>query len=349
MRAEPYREVRHGPKSYPVYVGSGLLEQLPEILAGVSNAPSRFVVVSPRVRRALESRLDLSAGAIVINDSEQDKTLGVAEHVLTELVRRGARRDSLVVAVGGGVVGDTAGFAASIYLRGIDLVHVPTTLLAQVDSSIGGKVAVNHKLGKNLIGSFHPPRAVVSDVGALKSLPPEQLRSGLFEALKAGVVGDPRLFELVPDGSAEEIVKRSIDVKAEIVSADPRESNRRRLLNYGHTVGHALEAAAQYRNVTHGDAIAWGMLGANALARRRGILSEPEAKRIEQAIRRLAPAPPPMVEPAAILAAMEYDKKFTASRRVMVLPVRVGECRVEEVTEDELEFAVAAALDAARP
>jgi 3-dehydroquinate synthase len=343
MPVKPYREVRHGQSSYPVYVGVSLLEELPRILDRTAATGDRFLITSPRVQRALGDRLP-AAEVIVMNDAEQDKTMGTVDRILTALVQKGARRDAVALAVGGGVVGDTAGFAASIFLRGIDLVHVPTTLLAQVDSSIGGKVAVNHPLAKNLVGSFYPPKAVVCDIGVLASLPSQQLRSGLFEALKAGVIGDPKLFELIPRGSLEEMVRRSIDVKVEIVSADPRESDRRRLLNYGHTIGHAIEAALQYQGLTHGDAIAWGMLGANALARRRGMLGDEEARRIRNAILGLSPDRPAGIERSAVLAAIEHDKKFTASKRVMVLPVRVGECRVEPVTDEELAYAVDAAL-----
>ena len=341
---KPYREVRHGDLSYPVHVGSGLLEQVATIVRSVSRASTAVVISSPQVHRVVEPRLS-SFEVLFMNDGEQAKTLTTAELLITELIRKGVRRDSVVIAVGGGVVGDTAGFVASIYMRGIDLVHVPTTLLAQVDSSIGGKVAVNHPLGKNLIGSFYPPKAVLCDIDVLSTLPPRELRSGMFEALKTGVIGDPRLFEMVPEGLIEEIVKRSIDVKASVVSADARESGERRLLNYGHTIGHAIEAALDYEGLTHGDAIAWGMLGANAIAHRRGILSAEERTRIDQAVLGLAPEPATQLDSARVLAALERDKKFTSSRRVMVLPRRVGECVIaEDVSEEEIRYGIDTAL-----
>jgi 3-dehydroquinate synthase len=246
-------------------------------------------------------------------------------------------------------VGDAAGFAASVLYRGVDLVQVPTTLLAQVDSSVGGKVAVNHKRGKNLVGSFWPPRAVVSDIAFLKTLPEEELRSGTFEALKAGVIADERLFELTRAPfhvAPEEIVRRAIAVKAVIVSEDEREGDRRRLLNYGHTIGHAIEAALGYGRLTHGDAIAWGMIGANELARKRGLLEQAESSRIDDAIRNLAPKPAPGIDRDAVLKAAGLDKKFTDRARVMILPLRVGECAIVEVSDEELRYAAETALDA---
>lgn len=343
---KPYREVRHGEVSYPVYIGSGLLEQVGTIVRSVSLATTAFLITSPQVHRLVGSRLS-SFEVLFMNDGEQEKTLATVELLITELIRRGVRRDSVAIVMGGGVVGDTAGFVASIYMRGIDLIHVPTTLLAQVDSSIGGKVAVNHSLGKNLIGSFYPPKAVICDIDLLSSLSFRELRSGMFEALKAGVIGDPHLFELVPEGPIEEIVKRAIDVKADIVSSDARESGARRLLNYGHTIGHAIEAALDYEGLTHGDAIAWGMIGANAIAHRRKILSEDGKAMIDQAVLRLGPEGAPQIDVERLLEAIDRDKKFTSSKRVMVLPRKVGDCEiVEDISEQELRYGISAALEA---
>jgi 3-dehydroquinate synthetase len=238
------------------------------------------------------------------------------------------------------MIGDTAGFAASIFLRGIDLVHVPTTLLAQVDSSIGGKLAVNHPKGKNLIGSFFPPRAIVTDLAVLDSLPQRERLSGLYEALKGGIIGDPSLFEIFERGGEldlGEIVRKAIRVKADIVTTDEKEADLRRLLNYGHTIAHGIEAALRYEGMTHGEAVAWGMIGANAIAVDRGILSRDEAARIERVILAYDPSPLPPLDRNEILAATEHDKKNTGTARVMVFPRRVGECvvvgdvRVEEI------------------
>jgi 3-dehydroquinate synthase len=269
--------------------------------------------------------------------------------VVTQLLSRGAKRDSMAVVVGGGMVGDTAGFAASIFLRGIDLVHVPTTLLAQVDSSLGGKVAVNHASGKNLIGSFFPPRAVISDLSTLDSLPRREMLSGLFEALKGGVIGDASLFEMLespPRIDVDEVVRKAIQVKAEIVSADEREADLRRLLNYGHTIGHGIEAALDYRHLTHGEAVAWGMIAANAIAVQRGLLPRDIAGRIDRVIRAWNPTPIPAdIDRDAILAAAEHDKKNTGSQRVMVFPRAIGTCEVfADITEAELAFGVDAIL-----
>src|SRR5260370_5930037 len=210
-----------------------------------------------------------------MEEGESNKTLKTANTIVTQLLDRGGKRDSMAVVVGGGMVGDTAGFAASIFLRGIDLIHIPTPLLAQVDSSLGGKLAVNHAKGKNLIGSFYPPRAVISDLATLDSLPRREVLSGLFEALKGGVIGDASLFDLLdspPDFDVNEVVRKAIRVKAEIVSADEKEADLRRLLNYVHTIAHGIEAALDYRNLTHDEAVASGLIGANAIAVHPGVL-----------------------------------------------------------------------------
>src|ERR1043166_8885448 len=211
---------------YPVYVGHGLLTRVGSLV----NSKGRvFVITSTALRERFGVRVAASfhgADILTMEEGEAHKNLDTVNDLVTQLLDRGARRDSLAVVVGGGVVGDTAGFAAAIFLRGVDLVHVPTTLLAQVDSSLGGKTAVNHARGKNLIGAFHPPRAVISDIAALESLPCRELLSGVFEALKGGVIGDPALFELLstpPNFDVEEVVLRAIRVKADIVSADEKE------------------------------------------------------------------------------------------------------------------------------
>ncbi|HXH91593.1 MAG TPA: 3-dehydroquinate synthase, partial [Thermoanaerobaculia bacterium] len=295
----------------------------------------------------------LDADVIEIEEGESHKNLTTVNDVVTQLLARGAKRDSMAVVVGGGMVGDTAGFAASIFLRGIDLVHIPTTLLAQVDSSLGGKVAVNHASGKNLIGSFFPPRAVISDLSTLDSLPRREMLSGLFEALKGGVIGDASLFEMLespPRIDVDEVVRKAIQVKAEIVSADEREADLRRLLNYGHTIGHGIEAALDYRNLTHGEGVAWGMIGANAIAVQRGLLARNVAGRIDRAIRAWNPAPIPAdIDRNAILAAAEHDKKNTGSQRVMVFPRAIGTCEVfADITEAEIAFGVDAILGEVR-
>jgi 3-dehydroquinate synthase len=292
------------------------------------------------------------ADVIAIEEGESRKTLATTNAIVTHLLDRGAKRDSTLVAVGGGMIGDTAGFAAAIFLRGIGLVHVPTTLLAQVDSSIGGKTAVNHARGKNLIGAFHPPVAVVIDPAVLHSLPERERVSGLYEALKGGVIADPTLFEMFerplhrPEDELDGLIERAIRVKVNIVDADEREADLRRLLNYGHTIAHGIENAMNYEGITHGEAVAWGMVGANAIAVRRGILPADVSARIERAILALAPRRVPHgIDAHAILAATEHDKKNTGSARVMVLPRAIGACDiVSDVAEEEIAYGIDAVL-----
>jgi 3-dehydroquinate synthase len=333
----------------PVFIGRGLLDRVGALVRPRGRV---FVITSHALRARFGERVAASfadAEILTIEEGEANKTLDTAGEVVTQLLDRGAKRDSMAVVVGGGMIGDTAGFAASIFLRGIDLVHVPTTLLAQVDSSIGGKTAVNHPKGKNLIGSFHPPRAIVTDLDVLDTLPPRERLSGLYEALKGGVIADPALFELFERDTldVEEIVRKAIKVKADIVSADEREADPRRLLNYGHTIAHGIEAAMHYEGMTHGEAVAWGMIGANLIAVDRGLLPSGEAERIERAIRRYDPSPLPRLDAEAVFAATKHDKKNTGTARVMVFPRRVGECVVvSDVREDELRSAIARVLSA---
>ena len=333
----------------PVFVGRGLLDR-----AGALVRPRGrvFVITSHALRARFGERVAASfrdAEILTIEEGEANKTLETANDVITQLLDHGARRDSMAVVVGGGMIGDTAGFAASIFLRGIDLVHVPTTLLAQVDSSIGGKLAVNHPKGKNLIGSFYPPRAIISDLEVLETLPPRERLSGLYEALKGGVIADPSLFELFERETldVEQIVRKAIRVKVDIVEADEREADLRRLLNYGHTIAHGIEAAMHYEGITHGEAVAWGMIGANLIAIDRGLLPRDEAARIERTILKYRPSPLPRLDPDEVFAATEHDKKNTGTSRVMVFPRRVGECVVvNDVGAEELRTAIERVLRA---
>ena len=339
--------VRQATATYPVYVGRGLLDRVGALVESHGRV---FIITSTalrgrfadRVARSFQSKPDV----ITVEEGESRKTLDTANEIVTQLLERGAKRDSMAVVVGGGMLGDTAGFAASIFLRGIELVHVPTTLLAQVDSSIGGKVAVNHPLGKNLIGAFHPPRAVVADTDVLSTLPHQEMLSGLYEALKGGVIGDPELFAHIERRQLDfdDIVARAIAVKARIVSADERETDLRRLLNYGHTIAHGIEAAMEYRGITHGEAVGWGMIAANAIAVRRGVLDRETAARIDAAVRSYNPTPLPELDRGAIFAATAHDKKNTGTSRVMVFPKRIGECVVENVTDEDVQFGIDAIL-----
>ncbi|MGK2857019.1 MAG: 3-dehydroquinate synthase, partial [Thermoanaerobaculia bacterium] len=337
------RTVRHGARDCVVHVGVGLLELLGELTEAHR---SRFVVVARPVWSLLGETIARALPGIdpiVMADDETEKGLASVEAIVTALLERGARRDATVIVIGGGVAGDTAGFAAAIFLRGVTLIHVPTTLLAQCDSSIGGKVAVNHRLGKNLVGAFHPPAMVISDVSVLQTLPRREILSGMYEALKSGVIGDPALFELTESqvGAILErdpevmlqLVGRSVEVKARVVEMDEREGDQRRLLNYGHTLGHGIETVLDYSGMSHGEAVCWGMIGANAIAVRRGLLDARVAERISRAALAYSPTRiPPSVGRAPILAAVGHDKKFTSSSMVMALPRELGRCEVVEVT-----------------
>lgn len=337
--------IRQASAAYPVYIGRDLLDGVGSLVRARGRV---FVITSPALRDRFGERVAASfrnAVVLTMEEGEAHKTLETANDLVTQLLDCGAKRDSLAVVVGGGVVGDTAGFAAAIFLRGIDLVHVPTTLLAQVDGSLGGKVAVNHPKGKNLIGAFHPPRAVIADLSVLESLPARERLSGLFEALKGGVIGDAHLFALLetpPDFDVEQVVLRAIRVKADIVSSDEKEADLRRLLNYGHTIGHGIEAALRYEQLTHGEAVAWGMIAANAIAERRGLLDAATWRRIDDAIRAWEPTPLPPLSAEDVLSATEHDKKNTGSARIMVLPEQIGRCAVTEVTEEEIRFGIQA-------
>jgi len=352
---QPYRVIRHGSSTYPVYVGVGLLASAGWIVTDLRPRSRKFVVTTDKGREVFESRLresfEVNVDWITMEDGEASKTFETAGKIVSALIEADAKRDSVVVAVGGGVAGDTAGFAAAIVLRGIDLVQVPTTLLAQVDSSIGGKVGVNHAGGKNLVGAFHPPIAVIADTGALGTLPRNELLSGVFESLKGGVIGDPELFDLL-EGShndvlrcessvMETLVRRSIDLKASIVEEDEREGDRRRILNYGHTIGHGIEAALHYEGLTHGEAVAWGMIAANAIGRRRGVLSRETSSRIDSAIQRYEPRPIPPLDREEVLHAVSRDKKFAEGKQVMILAREIGLCEiVSDITTDELRLGV---------
>ena len=342
---KPFLMVRQGVGRYPIYVGRDLLDRVAEL---VPPRGAVFVITSEALRDRFGERVAQGfprADVIEMPEGEAQKTLETASGIVTQLLERGAKRDSMAVVVGGGVIGDTAGFAASIFLRGIDLVHVPTTLLAQVDSSIGGKLAVNHPKGKNLIGSFYPPRAVISDTAVLDTLPPREKLSGLYEAMKGGVIGDPALFALLEhqgDVDLDDVVRRAIKVKAAIVSADEKEADLRRLLNYGHTIAHGIEAALQYEKLTHGEAVAWGMIAANAVAVRHKVLKDATRSRIDNAVLDWKPTPLPPLSADDILSATEHDKKNTGSRRIMILPRAIGRCEVVPVTEDDIRYGIAA-------
>ena len=349
---DPIRiDVTTGNRTSPVWIGEGLSQELPSLLDRHGVGHRRFIVSSPVVWRFHGEELRAALGGgdpILLPDGERYKNLQSISKVYEALIRANADRGSTIIAVGGGVVGDSAGFAAATFLRGIALVHVPTTLLAQVDSSIGGKVGVNHTLGKNLIGAFHQPALVVIDPALLKTLPRREFRSGLYEVVKYGVIANRNLFDrLNTDAKAifakdpAALVPAIVDscrIKADVVSKDERESGLRRILNFGHTVGHALEAVTHYRRFRHGEAIALGMLAAADLAVARGAMAERERTALAKLIARLGPLPSVTDLPISeAIEAIRRDKKVVHGRLHFVIAIEIGATiTVDDVSEDEL-------------
>jgi 3-dehydroquinate synthase len=344
-------------RSYAVTIGEGTLDALARALDELQVPARRFVVSSPLVWRFHGARIARALGGgepILVPDGERFKQLATVVRIYDSLVRANADRASTVVAFGGGVIGDMAGFAAATYLRGISLVQVPTTLLAQVDAAIGGKVGVNHALGKNLIGAFHQPHAVVVDPSVLGTLPRREFRAGLYEVIKYGVTSSPALFDRVardrkaifardPEVLAA-VIGESCRIKAAVVSADEREAGPRRILNFGHTAGHAIEAVTKYRRYRHGEAVAYGMLVAAALARARGALAERDKQALSDIVASLGPLPPIAdLSTAQILEAMKHDKKMVDGRLNFVLPIAIGATTiVDDVSEKEMKDALKA-------
>jgi 3-dehydroquinate synthase len=278
---------------------------------------------------------------------ENQKRLAPVEALAEEMVRRGGDRSSAVVAFGGGIVSDMAGFLAAIFMRGIPVIQAPTTLLAQVDASIGGKTGVNLASGKNLIGSFHPPLAVLIDPALLDTLPEREYRAGLWEIVKAGVIREPGLFRYLRDHSAavlgakpaavDRIIADSVRMKVEVVSADEREGDLRRILNFGHTFGHALEAETGYRRFLHGEAVAWGMRAAVYLGETTGHVSAEDSVEILELIESYGPIPPvDGIAAENLLARLVHDKKTVQGRVHFILPVRIGEVTVVSGIEERL-------------
>jgi 3-dehydroquinate synthase len=342
-------------RAYTVTIGDSAIDAIGRLLDDLRLPARRFVVSSPLVWRLHGTQLARAAGVsepILIPDGERFKQLPTVARVYDALVRANADRATTLITFGGGVIGDMAGFAAATYLRGIPLVHVPTTLLAQVDSAIGGKVGVNHPLGKNLIGAFYQPHAVVVDPTVLGTLPRREFRAGLYEVIKYGMTSSRSLFDRIgkdrkaifarePDALAP-VIAESCEIKAKVVAADERESGPRRVLNFGHTAGHAIEAITKYRRFRHGEAVAYGMLVAADLAKARGALADRDRQALADLIASLGPLPPISdLSAAQMLEAMQHDKKVVAGRLHFVLPTTIGATTiVDDVTENELRDAL---------
>ena len=358
---------------YDLEIGEGLVNQVGARLdalleGGLRTGKQRaFVVTSPEIDRLWGERLeggfrDLGLPGLtrlLVPAGEEHKRLTTVERLAEELAQLGADRDSVLVALGGGVLGDLTGFLAAIYMRGIRYVGVPTTLLAQVDSSLGGKTGVNLAAGKNLAGTFHHPMAVYADTATLATLPAAELRAGLQEAVKAGIIRDRSLFEFLENhsdavlaGSPEALthaVAASVRVKAEVVSADEREGGLRMILNLGHTLGHAIEAATGYQQLLHGEAVAWGMIAAVRLGVRRGTVTGAEAERMERTIRAYGPLRGFTAEADQLVALTARDKKNRSGTRSFVLPVGIGDAVVvKDLTEAELLQAAQAVVNEAK-
>lgn len=324
-------------------IGEGLLGQVVDELGPWLEGRLCFVVSSPSVRALHDAVLDPLRGLaarvveLEIPDGEAAKSLEHAGRLWREMLAAGGKRDSRLVAFGGGSVGDLGGFVAGCFLRGIELVQIPTTLLAQVDASVGGKTAVDLPEGKNTVGLFHHPAWVLADTALLKTLPRAELRSGLVEVVKMGFLLDPQLFArvesdldrlLAGEGAAlVPVVAASIAAKARVVELDPEERDARRLLNFGHTLGHAIETVLGYSTLRHGEAVAYGLLFALRLAERRGLEAE-IAMRMRRLLARLELPPLPPLDLDRLLAAMGRDKKATEGGLVWVLPAALGEGRM---------------------
>jgi 3-dehydroquinate synthase len=342
--------------SYVVEIAAGSSASLSTLLDAVGAPARRFVVSSASIWRLHGATIGslTTEAPILIPEGERYKQVTTVGRIYDALVKAGADRATTIVAVGGGVVGDVAGFAAATYLRGVPVVQVPTTLLAQVDSAIGGKVGVNHPLGKNLIGAFHQPLAVAVDPDVLSTLPRREFRAGLYEVVKYGVIASRPLFDRLVSGLPavfkrepellSSVIGESCRIKADVVSADERESGPRRALNFGHTMGHALEALTKYKRFRHGEAVAYGMLAASELAVARGALPEADRDALRDLIARMGPLP--AVADLAAADAVEAagrDKKVVGGRLHFVLPVAIGRTTtVTDVTASELERATAA-------
>ena len=347
--------VELGSRSYPIVIGRGLLGgnfDLGEYVPGGDCLVVTNETVGPLYLESLLANLTgRGVDSIALPDGEAYKTLATMESILDRLVQSGANRDATVIALGGGVVGDIAGFAAACYMRGIDFIQVPTTLLAQVDSSVGGKTGVNHEQGKNLVGAFHQPRIVLIDTDTLATLPDRELSAGLAEVIKYGAICDAAFFAWLENNMAllcardpaalAHAIRRSCELKAEVVAEDEREAGRRAILNFGHTFGHAIERCQGYGDWLHGEAVAAGMIMAAQLSG----LAAHDTGRLRKLVEAAGlPVEPPAIAPEDWMSAMGMDKKVQGKRLRFVLLDGIGESRVSaDYDEERLDELVRAA------
>jgi len=343
-------------RSYNIYIGRDTLDGIGERLRLFDLSPKIAMVSNPTVFSLYGDRVTdtvRKAGfdllTITIPDGEEFKDLIRVEHIYDELLRYKLDRSSALIALGGGVIGDITGFAASTYMRGISSIQIPTTLLAQVDSSVGGKTGVNHKLGKNMIGTFWQPGIVWIDTETLKTLPERELLAGLAEVIKYGIIHDEELFTFLEvnrdkilnlnSDAVTHIIKRSCEIKAEVVSKDERESGLRAILNYGHTIGHAIETVTGYTRFLHGEAVAIGMCLEAKLSQILGVIDKEDVRRIKALIDSygIPSGTPEDININALLSSMKLDKKAVAGALKFILPEKIGKVRIQkEVSEKDI-------------
>lgn len=350
-------------RPYSALIEAGLLNRSGERLRELLPDTERLFVitVAPVAKHWSAALLSSLAAAgfkpevLEMKDGERNKNLATVEDLAEKLVRRGADRKSVIVALGGGVVGDVSGFTASIYMRGIDVVQIPTTFLAQVDASVGGKTGVDLKLGKNLVGTFHHPRCVLIDPAVLSTLPEREYRSGLYEALKCGIISNAEIFRFMEEqrervltrdpAALEWLITECVRVKASVVSADEHEHGLRRILNFGHTIGHALEAETGFKTFLHGEAVAWGMVAASMIATATQQTSPDTARRIISTVLAYASLPKVEARGKRIAQRLLSDKKTLNGVVHFVLPLEIGRVAV---VNDIPERAVIQAVDELR-
>ncbi len=334
-------QVELGARSYPIHIGAGLLDRIPSLLpklAGKQVLVVTNVTVAPLYLKQVEAGFSgFKLDTIILPDGEQYKTLDTLNHIFTRLLENRHSRNTTLVALGGGVIGDITGFAAATYQRGVDFIQIPTTLLSQVDSSVGGKTGVNHPLGKNMIGAFHQPRMVIADTDTLSSLPEREFSAGMAEVIKYGLIRDTHFLTWLEQnvavlmerdaGMLTQAIKRSCEIKAEVVAADEREADLRAILNLGHTFGHAIENALGYGEWLHGEAVGAGMLMAADLSAKQGWLSKNDVARTEKLLlqARLPVRGPGQMSVEAYLDKMAVDKKNVDARIRLVLLKQLGE------------------------
>ncbi|MCC6142206.1 MAG: 3-dehydroquinate synthase [Candidatus Hydrogenedentes bacterium] len=354
-------DVALGDRSYPIHIGEGILSRLPEMIDHTGCRGAVGLVTDSNVGplyadkvRALIEQTGRSCAVYTLPAGEEHKRLDQIEAICGRFLEERLDRASLVIALGGGVVGDMAGFAAAVFMRGIPFLQIPTTIVAQVDSSVGGKTGVNHPLSKNSIGAFHQPLGVLIDLALLRSLPPRELRAGLAEAIKHGIIADADLFEFMERNAAAMLdldldalrrpVLRSCEIKGAIVAEDELEHGRRANLNYGHTFGHAIESVTAYKRFLHGEAIALGMCAAGALSRELGLVDSYFEDRQRACFEAYGlPVHWPDLPVAETLAAMQKDKKARAGTLKFIVATRIGEVvHRTDITPDQARLALEA-------